>query len=97
MDGRLRTALAEMMPRLQSEEGLMLANMVGIGTATIEKRERAKMWRRLARIAKGGRAVHKAEPLSADPMHHAQRLAALGLSVVVQEKGADGTVREVTE
>lgn len=96
MDGRLRTVLTEMMPRLQAEEALLLSNMVGIGTATIEKKERAKMWRKLARIAQGVRR-REPVPLEADPKVYAQRLAALGLNVVVQEKLPDGTIREVAE
>lgn len=97
MDGRLRTVLAEMMPRLQAEEALLGANVVGIGTGSIEKRDRAKLWRKLARLASGKPRPRRAEPLNPDPMYHAQRLAALGLNVVVQQKLPDGSVREVTE
>lgn len=96
MDGVYVTVLAKMLPRLQAEESLMLAQMVAVGTANVEKKERARIWKRLVKRARGDQAVErKREPLSADAKDHARRLMELGLPVTVQEKLPDGSIREV--
>jgi hypothetical protein len=92
MDGAMRSALMLMLPRLQAEEALLGVNVVGIGSATFEQKERAKLWRRLVKAASGPRRARSVVPQSAQQV--ADRLAAIGLNVVVEERQADGSTRE---
>lgn len=87
--------MIRMMPRIQAEETAMLVNAIAAGTATMDKKDRAKYTRRLNRQMQPAKRRRGQAVAPKSARDFAEAVAAkTGLPMIVQHRNAAGELVE---